>query len=352
MALFAQNRVARRDPHGPTALDGYGFVNAGTAVADTADQRSGGSYAERVDEPLNRRPDVLCLAVGGTLGEAWMRGLLAGVEAESPIDFRDCEHFIGTSAGSIVAATLASGRRPEAGRRAERAYAAAGAAATAGSPEPGRFAGLARWGAVAATPLAPLALASSAPGGAAVRAAALAASPRPDRTLRGLVPHLDALDARFDGRLRIVAVDRANGRRVVFGRPGAPEASVRDAVLASCSVPWVFAPVRIGDREYVDGGMWSPTNLDVVPVRQGTEVLCFNPTASLDSSRSAFGMLRAVSQAAAGTEALVLRGRGARVRIIGPDRASARIMGLNLMDPRPVEDVLDAAFEQGRRLVA
>jgi NTE family protein len=306
-----------------------------------------------VTEPLTRRPDVLCLAVGGTLGEAWIRGLLAGAEGASSLDFRDCEYFIGTSAGSIVAATLAAGKRPEAGHRAERAYAAAAAGtASEAPPAPGRFAGLARWGAAAATPLAPLALASSAPGGAIVRAAALAASPRPDRTLGRLAPHLDALDASFDGRLRIVAVDRSNGRRVVFGQPGAPQASVRNAVLASCSVPWVFAPVRIGGREYVDGGMWSPTNLDVTPVGRDTEVLCLNPTASLEASRSAFGLLRAVSQGAAAAEALVLRGRGARVRIIGPDEATARIMGVNLMDPRRVEDVLDAAFAQGQALVA
>src|SRR3712207_8755825 len=50
-------------------------------------------------------------------------------------------------------------------------------------------------------------------------------------------------------------------KRVVFGKPGAPRASVADAVTASCSIPWVFRPVEIGDREYVDGGAWSLTNL-------------------------------------------------------------------------------------------
>ncbi|MFP3759058.1 patatin-like phospholipase family protein, partial [Cupriavidus sp. SIMBA_020] len=30
------------------------------------------------------------------------------------------------------------------------------------------------------------------------------------------------------------------------------------AVRASCSVPSVFEPVRIGNREYVDGGLVSP----------------------------------------------------------------------------------------------
>ena len=66
----------------------------------------------------------------------------------------------------------------------------------------------------------------------------------------------------------------------MFGAPGSPPASVAQAVLASCSIPWVFAPVEIGGREYVDGGVWSPTNLDATPARRGTEVLCLNPTAA------------------------------------------------------------------------
>ncbi len=80
-----------------------------------------------------QRPDVLVLGVGGTLGEAWMRGVLSGIESASELDFRRCEHFIGSSAGSIVAATLAAGRRPQAGAGGclpMRSYASAGIAAT------------------------------------------------------------------------------------------------------------------------------------------------------------------------------------------------------------------------------
>src|SRR5205823_5327351 len=58
------------------------------------------------------RPDVLVLAAGGVVGEAWMTGVLAGIEAETDIDFRRVEAFVGTSAGSIVAASLAAGRSP------------------------------------------------------------------------------------------------------------------------------------------------------------------------------------------------------------------------------------------------
>ena len=63
------------------------------------------------EEPF-LRPDVLVLAAGGAVGEAWMTGVLAGIESESGIDFRACDCFVGTSAGSIVSAHLAAGRSP------------------------------------------------------------------------------------------------------------------------------------------------------------------------------------------------------------------------------------------------
>src|SRR4051812_50078932 len=58
------------------------------------------------------RPDVLVLAGGGLVGEAWMPGVLAGLEAAAGIDLHECQCFVGTSAGSIVSAHLAAGRRP------------------------------------------------------------------------------------------------------------------------------------------------------------------------------------------------------------------------------------------------
>src|ERR1035441_828976 len=61
---------------------------------------------------MRSRPDVLVLGGGGVLGEAWMMGLLAGIEDASGFDLRDCEHFVGTSAGAIVAAHLVAGGSP------------------------------------------------------------------------------------------------------------------------------------------------------------------------------------------------------------------------------------------------
>ena len=57
--------------------------------------------------------------------------------------------------------------------------------------------------------------------------------------------------------LGIVATDLGNGQPILFQR-GDPGLAVR----ASSAVPAVFQPVRIGTREYVDGGLVSP-----VPVR-------------------------------------------------------------------------------------
>ena len=243
--------------------------------------------------PVTELPDALVLGVGGTLGEAWLRGLLSGLESASGLDFTRCEYFVGSSAGSIVSATLAAGRSPQAGDRAARAW-----AVHAAEPDPvpgllGRAArGAGRIGAAAAGPLMPIALAGTAPAGRALRAAALRAVPQATRSLGGLGRRLDALGARFDGRLRIAAVDRRSGRRVLFGAPGSPPAAVSQAVLASCAVPGIFAPVTIGGREYVDGGVWSPANLDAAPAGRGSSVLCLAPTRARGRARARCGPSR------------------------------------------------------------
>src|SRR4051812_39331765 len=64
--------------------------------------------------------------------------------------------------------------------------------------------------------------------------------------------------------LWICAVRRRDGRRVVFDRPGSPEAPIHLAVGASCAVPGYFAPVRIEGHDYVDGGVHSSTNAAIL----------------------------------------------------------------------------------------
>ncbi len=285
------------------------------------------------------------LGAGGTLGEAWLRGVLNGLEAGSGADFRRCEYFLGTSAGSIVAATLAAGRSPEAGDRVAAEWARNVPETIDVEEEEAFFAPLGRAAKAVATPFASAALNVTAPAGRLARAAVLRRAPRPERTLGDLGRHLEALGARFDGRLRIAAVDRRSGKRVIFGEPDAPRATVPQAVLASCAVPWIFAPVEIGEREYVDGGVWSPTNLDAIPAGRGTRVLALIPTAG-----AALTSLRTATTAATAYESAALRARGADVDTIVPDEASLKAIGGNLMDASRRDPVAAAGYAQGRRL--
>jgi NTE family protein len=302
-------------------------------------------------------PDVLVLAGGGVLGEAWMTGVLAGIEDAAGIDLRRLDAFVGTSAGSIVAARLAAGRVL---RRPHDATGGAEPREAEGEPGDGapgsavrdalRAAGAVAWAGTA--PVASIALALGAPGGALVRAAALARIPTGGRRLERLHAHVARWGSRFDGRLRVCAVDRRSGRRVVFGAPGGRPAEVADAVVASCAIPWVFAPVEIGGREYVDGGVWSVTNLDAAPAGRDTQVLCLDTIAGLDARTRRMVALRGAFRVAAELETQQLRRRGARVRHVGPDAAAARVIGPNLMEGSAAYRVLAAGYRQGRSLAA
>ena len=296
------------------------------------------------------------LGGGGTLGEAWLRSLLAGLEAARGWDLRTCDAFVGTSAGSIVASVLAAGRRPEA---ADGVAAAWEAAAAGAEPGPTRSAGRGSaraWGSRRGSPAGSRRRRRR----SSPRASPPAARPSARRssvvgggaraTSRSCAAALAQLPGGFDGRLRVAAVELRSGRRVVFGAPGAPPASVADAVLASCAVPWVFRPVTIGGREYVDGGAWSAANLDAAPVERGTEVLCLNPTASPRLAADRLGAVRAFAGATAASEALVLRARGAGVRIVAPDAAAVAAIGPNLFDSRRRRAVEAAGYTQGRAL--
>jgi NTE family protein len=204
----------------------------------------------------------------------------------------------------------------------------------------------------AGAPLAPLALAAATPAGTVARAALLGRLPPGRLDLSGLGERIDGLDVRFDGRLRIIAVDRMRGRRAVFGAPTAPHATVGQAVEASCAVPGLFRPVTIGGRDYVDGGVWSPTNIDVLPIRRGMRVLCLTPTGRFGAFRSPTFFWRAVSRSATTLELAAAHRKGASVRVIAPDFIAARAMGENLMDDLPRERVFAAGHRQGRNLAS
>jgi NTE family protein len=303
-----------------------------------------------VPRPLATLPDVLVLGAGGTLGIAWLRGMATGIEEGAGLDLRRCDYFVGTSAGAYVAAHLAAGERVEDPGVVHDIAAEPDAALT--EDVPGAFRRAAGGGlkvaAAATAPLMPLALRATRAPGELARAAILRTA-RGERREVDLGSYIKKLGS-FDGRLRVTAVDRATGGRILFGAPGAPRASVAEAVLASCSVPWVFAPVEIDGREYVDGGVWSMSNLDAAPAGRQSEVLALLPTFGRGSGRGAAALLRAAGQAAGLAELQLLRSRGIRCRIIAPDAPTIEAMGGDLLARGPIPAVYAAGRAQGRKL--
>jgi NTE family protein len=301
--------------------------------------------------PIERAPDALVLGGGGILGEAWMSSLLAGIERGGGFRAGDAGGFVGTSAGSIVAAMLAAGVDPAArlGQLPEPPE-----ADTSGDPGGEGTGDL--MSAVAqgvGGPLAALALNISAPGGRLVRRAALSRAPRGRRSLGGLGRGVESTGARFDGRLRVTAVDLASGERVVFGAEGAPTATVGDAVEASCAIPGVFRPVEIAGREFVDGGVWSPTNMDAAGAAGGSRVFCLNPTGSMNPGGSnRLGWLGPLSRTIASIEGAALRRRGCEVTLVNPDVDASAAIGTDLMRASARNAVIEAGFAQGARIAA
>ena len=148
-----------------------------------------------------------------------------------------------------------------------------------------------------------------------------------------------------------MACDYATGRRVAFGREGAPSVDLAKAVAASCAIPGFYFPVTIDGRRYVDGGMHSPSNLDVVAGQGLDLVICLNPTSSLDSIpvrhpvERLHAFMRSASGRTLGNEAKTLRAEGTDVVLIQPQAEDLDLMGGNLMSRRRRHDVIELAIE-------
>ena len=149
--------------------------------------------------------------------------------------------------------------------------------------------------------------------------------------------------------LWVVACDYATGRRVAFGRQGAPPAELADAVAASCAIPGFYRPVEIDGRCYVDGGMYSTSNLDLVRGERLDLVICLNPTSSLHPTRAwnplewGARLLRGQTGRRLGSEARTLRERGTAVVLIQPTAADLDAMGPNLMSSKDRNPVIELA---------
>jgi NTE family protein len=155
-----------------------------------------------------------------------------------------------------------------------------------------------------------------------------------------------------------VAVDLETGRRVALGREDAPVTDVSRAVRASCAIPGFFAPVRIQGRRFVDGGVWSVSNLDLLAGRGLDLVICVNPMSSLEGRSYEgpvdrfTGAVRRLERRAwqrfgrrLGWERSRVERRGTRVALLQPTAADLEVIPFNLMDPAARAPVARRALE-------
>jgi NTE family protein len=303
----------------------------------------------------------LVLGAGGVMGGAWLTGGLHALAVETGWDPAGADCVVGTSAGSMMGALLASGIPPwfmvahSAGERFEGLVDAAGAEPDDSSRAAGAEFRLQAW----PPPVGPGSwelIARSLARPHRHRPAAMlagwfprgAVSTEPlERTVRRVVP-----SGWTDHKsLWVVACDYATGRRVAFGRDDAPPADLADAVAASCSIPGFYKPVTIAGRRYVDGGLWSTSNLDILCSEHCDLVICLNPTSSLhpphawNPAERLAGAFRNVSGRRLGNETKKLRERGSEVVLIQPTAEDHRAMGPNLMSTRNRNPVIATAIE-------
>lgn len=326
-------------------------------------QRSGTAHAPNPDGPRVG----LVLGGGGILGGMWLMGALYALEEASGFLPSQASHVVGTSAGSVIGTLGAEGIRPEllvhhqrggdVSQMAERFH-----EPIRGAEEESRS--LISWTGTVPRPVlgSPcLALRTALQPWRYPPMTALTAwigrgflsTAEIGRLVRALVPS----GWSSHPNLWLVALDYASGRRVVFGREGSPRAHLDEAVQASCAVPGLYRPMRIDGRLYVDGGVWSPSNLDLLSHDDIDldVVIALNPMSSLQPGIPTTVMERAERRVRSmfgrrlGREARRLRDRGVEVLMIQPEAEDLEAMGINLMDPSRRLQVLETAIETTAR---
>jgi NTE family protein len=306
----------------------------------------------------------LVLGAGGVIGGSWLMGALEALEAETGWRAADADLIVGTSAGSVIGALAAAGAPSEymsayaAGRTLDDiAEAEARAAATAQRVSAGQYhlqwalppIGPGSWRLAMATMIAPHRHSPAAMIAGWLPRGFVSTAP-----IRDVVESFVREDWPSTTRYWAVAADYATGRRVAFGHDGAPPATVAEAVAASCAIPGFYHPVTIDGRRYVDGGICSVSNLDLLCGEGLDLVICLNPMSSLAQATggSPADRMAAIMRSAAGRrlghEARKLREAGTRVLVLQPNEHDVSLMGFNLMSGTRRLEVM----EQARRSVA
>jgi len=295
------------------------------------------------------------LGAGGTVGLAYEAGVLMALKELGGVDAAEADLLVGTSAGSIAAAHLRSGWSVEDLWRSAR------------GEQPNLLGATDEEAARRRDELLPPAFASPADallrvvGSGWILGRSLVRWPMPQ--IPGLTLALpsgllkmsagddvfaDTLSDTWPEReLYLSAVDTISGRRVVFGRPGSPRATLHQAVLASCAVPGVFAPVRIGRRVLVDGGIHSTTHLDLAVKASCELVIAVVPMAFTpeDPPDIAHQLLRRMPARWVAKEAAYARARDVEVLLLRPTAAEVSLHGLNFLRRDRWTEIAEAGYQ-------
>ncbi|MCC6849887.1 MAG: alpha/beta fold hydrolase [Deltaproteobacteria bacterium] len=283
----------------------------------------------------------LVLGAGGATGHAFHVGVLTALEEATGWDPRTADVIVGTSAGAIVAAMLRGGlaARDLAARALGEALSEEGrkVAAVLGRPMPPPAREPWTWSTLLdAADVAYLKRALWRPWEARIGSLVAAALPNGRIATDHLVGGIARLfgDRWPLGRLWINAVRLGDGARVTFGRAGSPPATIAQAVAASCAIPGYYRPVEIDGVRYVDGGVCSPTNLDLLADERLDLVLVSSPmSAGFDVFRpTADGPLRAFCRLVLRREMARVRASGTSVVPLEPSRVERELMGANALD--------------------
>jgi predicted acylesterase/phospholipase RssA len=81
----------------------------------------------------------------------------------------------------------------------------------------------------------------------------------------------------LENELYLAATDLDTCERITFGAPGWDDVPISTAVRASTALPIVYAPVEVKGRELIDGGIVSTTNLDIAVEAGARFVVVVNP---------------------------------------------------------------------------
>ncbi len=293
----------------------------------------------------------LVLGAGGVTGLAYHAAALSTLETTLGWDPHSAEVVTGTSAGSVVGALLRRGVTA-----ADLLAIAQGSETTAGSAA---FA-IALRDRPAFPPLRLLSLIGGPPRlpsralvGAWVRRpwrvdpVTAIASVIPDGTL-DLLEHTSALDELLgapwpDDDLWICAVRQSDLHRVVLGRDTI--APLSTAVAASCAIPGYFRPVNIGPVAYLDGGVRSPTNADVLRRTALDLAIIISPMSGRDLGRlGASNVVRRHARAKLDGERRRLLAAGMPSVVIEPGPEVVGVIGPDFMSDANAADIAAAAM--------